>query len=191
MSPFEGHHAFTNWSSSGDLEVTSLPVIEANSPRFQRSGRIGRMLEIGHMSLSKLRWNAQKILQELQAELFWTVRKLQASCLQLLNPLCTPSHIQLCLATGLAGKTGTVATLSSFCLLWEDLKKKIGRQKDGKTAKTMPRKWNHARTINDKPVWKTWLRHPCVGCRWSMQRQPGPAKTGMSNYTGATTQWDQ
>ncbi len=35
--------------------------IEANSLRFQRiAGHAGRLLEIGHMSLSRLQWNAQK-----------------------------------------------------------------------------------------------------------------------------------
>lgn len=144
-----GHHAFTNWSSSGDLESCQSCTFgsKPTPPRFQRiGGWIGRMLEIRHMSLSKLRcWEL-----ELQMEVFWTGSftseiwihdfEIWNQILQLLNPLRTPSHIQLCLATGLAGKTGTVATLSSFCLIW-DPKTKIGRQNDGKTARTMPRKW--------------------------------------------------
>ena len=198
-----GHMISIDFISTRGSPVTTPSPIEAaletsrsqrctgskpTPPRFQRiGGRIGRMLEIRHVSLSKLRiWDGTILdSQEASLQKFGSMTLKSDACLQLLNPLRTPSHIQLCLATGLAGKTGTVATLSSFCLIWEDPKTKIGRQSDGKTAKTMPRKWN-AKTINDKPVWKTWLRHPCVGCRWSMQRQPGPAKRGMSKYTGAT-----
>ena len=144
-----GHHAFTNWSSSGDLEITSLHWIEANSPEvpanWWSNWSNARDSSYEPFKTANLRTGSILDSQEASLQKFGSMTLKSDACLQLLNPLRTPSHIQLCLATGLAGKTGTVATLSSFCLIWEDPKTKIGRQNDGKTAKTMPGKWNHAK----------------------------------------------
>ena len=134
------HHAFTNWSSSGDLEVTSLHPFRSKQTPWGSSELLVMLVDCSRLVIWAFQ-NCSDGTHKNSRTAGWTVldydRKLHFrnldqsemtlksfACLQLLNPLRTPSHIQLCLATGLAGKTGTVATLSSFCFIQKTILKK-------------------------------------------------------------------